>query len=32
MYPKKKPKTDEERFHEIFSKKVGRPSASSSSV
>ena len=23
MYPKKKPKTDEERFHEIFSKKVG---------
>ena len=23
MYPKKKPKTDEERFHEIFAKKVG---------
>ena len=23
MYPKKKPKTDEERFHEIFTKKVG---------
>lgn len=23
MYPKKKPKTDEERFHEIFIKKVG---------
>mgnify|MGYP001067541352 FL=1 len=23
MYPKKRPKTDEERFHEIFTKKVG---------
>ena len=23
MYPKKRPKTDEERFHEIFAKKVG---------
>ena len=23
LYPKKKPKTDEERFHEIFTKKVG---------
>ena len=23
MYPKKRPKTDAERFHEIFAKKVG---------
>ena len=23
MYPKKKPKTDEERFREVFAKKVG---------